>query len=142
MPIKLEQLQQPNAEDIKDLVKIYQDYPDTADYSPEQLQQWLAENLQKGKQLLVGRFNSRLAVAGFLTETADSGLELSQLCVRKATRQRGVARQLIQLLMLSPLLLNKSLSLSASAEPCPLDTLLKELGFTSQGASRVLEPMP
>ena len=138
MPVKLEQLQQPNAEDLKDLIKIYLDYPDTADYSEQQLQQWINSNLSDGKQLLVGRFNSRLATAAWLQQSGQQ-LSLSQLCVRKATRQRGVARQLLQLLTQSPLIAGHSVHIANGADNCPISQLLAELGFKADASGWLFE---
>ena len=94
MPVYFENAAQPSAQDLADLEKIYADAPSwlLAPYADAAalLQQGLANDT-----LVVGRFNSRLLGAALLEKHADRWL-LSHLCVRELTRNRGVARRILQ----------------------------------------------
>ncbi|MCQ4348301.1 PanM family protein [Pseudomonas stutzeri] len=93
MPVIVEAVTQPSAQDRTDLEKIYADapawllapYPDAAAL--------IDAGLAEGR-LLAGRFNDRLLGAALLGEDA-TGCVLSHLCVRKITRGRGVAARLV-----------------------------------------------
>lgn len=94
MPVYFEDAVEFSAQDLADLEKIYADAPD-----------WLlppyatgAALIQHGIQhnsLVTARFNSRLLGAALLDKQAQVWT-LSHLCVRALTRQRGVARRLIE----------------------------------------------
>ena len=94
MPVYFESAEQPSTQDLADLEKIYADAPS-----------WLlppyidaAALLQHGlnnKTLVTGRFNSRLLGAGLLEKHSERWL-LSHLCVRELTRNRGVARRIVE----------------------------------------------
>lgn len=94
MPVVVELIREPAAQDRLDLAKIYVDapawllqpYPDT--------EAMIAASLADGA-LLAGRFNDRLLGAARLERHAD-GWRLSHLCVRKLTRRRGVGRRLLE----------------------------------------------
>ncbi len=93
MPVIVETVAQPNAQDRADLEKIYADapawllapYPDAAS---------LIDAGVAGGWLIAGRFNARLLGAAWLRQDAG-GWNLSHLCVRKITRGRGVGQRLI-----------------------------------------------
>lgn len=93
MPVIVEAVTQPSAQDRTDLEKIYADapawllapYPDAAAL--------IDAGLAEGR-LIAGRFNDRLLGAVLLGEDAQ-GCMLSHLCVRKITRGRGVAARLL-----------------------------------------------
>ena len=93
MPVIVETVVQPSAQDRSDLEKIYADapawllapYPDAAS---------LIDAGLAGGWLIAGRFNARLLGAAWLCQDAD-GWNLSHLCVRKITRGRGVGQRLI-----------------------------------------------
>lgn len=93
MPVIVEAVTQPSAQDRSDLEKIYADapawllapYPDAAAL----IDAGLAES-----RLLAGRFNDRLLGAAWVERKAD-GWQLSRLCVRKLTRGRGVGQRLL-----------------------------------------------
>jgi GNAT superfamily N-acetyltransferase len=93
MPVIVEAVVQPSAQDRTDLEKIYADapawllapYPDAAGL--------IEAGLARGC-LIAGRFNDRLLGAAWLQQDA-SGWRLSHLCVRKITRGRGVGQRLI-----------------------------------------------
>jgi ribosomal protein S18 acetylase RimI-like enzyme len=94
MPVIVELLNQVTDQDQQDLQKIYRDAP-----------QWLFEPFTGDAQLIetcllegsmiAGRFNDRLLGAARLHR--NPGIwHLSQLCVRKITRRRGVAERLVR----------------------------------------------
>lgn len=93
MPVIVEAVVQPSAQDRTDLEKIYADapawllapYPDAASL--------IEAGLARGC-LIAGRFNDRLLGAAWLEQTAD-GWRLAHICVRKITRGRGVGQRLI-----------------------------------------------
>lgn len=102
MPIYLDWLDEPNEQDRIDLDKLYLD-------APEQWQQdngqplnahWAAAHVNPQTKLAMGRFNDRVVAAVWLIQQSETSSQsyqftLDKLCVRKITRQRGVAKQLI-----------------------------------------------
>ena len=93
MPVYFESAEQPSAQDLADLEKIYLDAPNWlllpfAD-AAALIQHALSQN-----SLVTARFNSRLLGAAVLDKHADRWL-LSHLCVRELTRKRGVARRML-----------------------------------------------
>ena len=93
MPVYFESAEQPSTQDLADLEKIYLDAPAwlIAPFTnpAELIQQGLTDNT-----LVTARFNSRLLGAALLDKQAQRWL-LSHLCVRALTRNRGVARRLV-----------------------------------------------
>lgn len=94
MPVFLEQISTPTAEDLDDLNKIYADYPD---FEQQNINQWLINTLEGPQLLFAGRLNGRILAAIWASPSAQDWT-VDQLCVRAITRRRGVARQLIELL--------------------------------------------
>lgn len=92
MPIVVESLCEASYQDQQDLQKIYRDAPDwlLAPFADE-LQ--LIEQGLRESSLIAGRFNDRLLGAACLQRQPEVW-HLSQLCVRKITRRRGVAERL------------------------------------------------
>ncbi len=93
MPVYFESAEQPSAQDLADLEKIYLDAPSWlllpfAD-AAGLIQHGLSQNT-----LVTARFNSRLLGAALLDKQTDRWL-LSHLCVRELTRKRGVARRML-----------------------------------------------
>ncbi|KIH86088.1 acetyl-CoA sensor PanZ family protein [Pseudomonas batumici] len=93
MPIVVESLTEATYQDQQDLQKIYQDAPPWL-FAPQADGQQLIETALADGSLIAGRFNDRLLGAARLERRADFWL-LSQLCVRKVTRRRGVAERLV-----------------------------------------------
>jgi GNAT superfamily N-acetyltransferase len=93
MPIVVESLIEVSYQDQQDLHKIYRDAPDwlLAPFADDL--QLIEHGLRDGK-LIAGRFNDRLLGAARLERQPEVWL-LSQLCVRKITRRRGVAERLV-----------------------------------------------
>lgn len=93
MPVIVEHLTQPSAQDRLDLTKIYADAPHWL-LPPYASAEALIEAGLACGQLIAGRFNDRLLGAAWLMQDGD-GWRLSHLCVRKLTRGRGVATRLV-----------------------------------------------
>lgn len=87
MPVFLEKISEPTEQDLIDLKKIYADYP---------MHEGQPFSLDKAKgEIFAGRFNDRLLGA---FEVADKGshVVVVYLCVRKVTRNRHVARDMLR----------------------------------------------
>lgn len=93
MPVIVEAVTQPSAQDRLDLEKIYADAPAWL-LTPHANAQTLIDAGLAGGRLIAGRFNDRLLGAAWL-EPGSDGWRLSHLCVRKITRGRGVAARLV-----------------------------------------------
>lgn len=129
MPVILELIHQPDATDLADLEKIYADYslPPVATIAD-----WLFDQRDTGKTLIGGRFNGRLLGALWLQQS-DGRIE--HLCVRAATRRRGTARQLLQLLQQKSAQFQLPGLRVSNADQ--LSALWQELGFTREGSDWV-----
>ena len=93
MPVIVETVSAPSAQDRSDLEKIYADAPDWLLPPFADAAELIGQAIARG-QLLAGRFNDRLLGAALL-ENGEDHWRLSHLCVRKVTRQRGVGRRLV-----------------------------------------------
>ncbi|VVN17048.1 PanD maturation factor [Pseudomonas fluorescens] len=93
MPIIVELLNEATYQDQQDLQKIYRDAPDWL-FAPFAADVQLIECCLQDGSLIGGRFNDRLLGAARLQRHQDVW-HLSQLCVRKITRRRGVAERLV-----------------------------------------------
>lgn len=93
MPVIVEAVTQPSAQDLTDLQKIYADAPDWLLPPHADAAALIDAGLASGR-LIAGRFNDRLLGAAWL-EPGPDGWKLSHLCVRKLTRGRGVAARLV-----------------------------------------------
>ncbi|MFJ7284810.1 acetyl-CoA sensor PanZ family protein [Pseudomonas sp. NPDC099000] len=93
MPIKIELLHEATYQDQQDLQKIYRDAPDWL-FAPFSGDLQLIEGCLGDGSLIAGRFNDRLLGAARLQRHSDVW-HLSQICVRKITRRRGVAERLV-----------------------------------------------
>jgi GNAT superfamily N-acetyltransferase len=93
MPIVVEHLQSPTAQDRQDLEKIYRDAPSEL-FAPFASAAALIETSLSENTLIAARFNDRLLGAARLIRN-DSPFLLSHLCVRALTRRRGVAERLV-----------------------------------------------
>ncbi|APC16465.1 GNAT family N-acetyltransferase [Pseudomonas frederiksbergensis] len=93
MPIVVESLNEPSYQDQQDLQKIFHDAPRWL-IAPFNDELQLIETSLRDGSLIAGRFNDRLLGAARLHRKQDIW-QLSQLCVRKITRRRGVAERLI-----------------------------------------------
>ena len=93
MPITVETLGAATYQDQQDLLKIYRDAPDWL-FKPFVDDARLLEQCLADGSLIAGRFNDRLLGAARL-QRHDDVWYLSQLCVRKITRRRGVAERIV-----------------------------------------------
>ncbi len=120
MPVILEVINRPDANDLADLEKIYADYP----LPPvKSLSDWIDAQREAGQTLIAGRFNGHLLASLFV----DKNGQITHLCVRASTRRRGTARQLLQLLQASAAQFQLP-KLEARDET--LAPLWQQLGFT------------
>lgn len=94
MPVYFESAEQPSAQDLADLEKIYLDAPSWLIAPYGDATALIQHGLQQNT-LVTARFNSRLLGSGLLEKQPQRWL-LSHLCVRELTRNRGVARRLLQ----------------------------------------------
>ncbi|MGJ7515131.1 acetyl-CoA sensor PanZ family protein [Pseudomonas baetica] len=94
MPIVVESLNEATHQDQQDLQKIYRDAPQWL-FAPFAGDAHLIETCLQEGSLIAGRFNDRLLGAARLQRHPDVW-HLSQLCVRKITRRRGVAERLVR----------------------------------------------
>ncbi|AJQ92261.1 acetyl-CoA sensor PanZ family protein [Gynuella sunshinyii] len=94
MSFQVEVIDSPSAEDRSDLIKIYNDAPqrilDTL--TPEQLVDHLLS--ARGYTLYAARYNGRLLGAAVL-HPWTKGLRMRYLVVRKVSRRKGVAIELL-----------------------------------------------
>lgn len=126
MPVHLEFVQLPSSQDQTDLRKIYADAPDWLLAPYDSAEALLASNLQQG-QLVGARFNARLLGAAILDRTT-SRWQVSHLCVRAVTRQRGVARRLLDELQREAASQGASLSMALPRHQPWLEDLAGHLG--------------
>ncbi|WP_025128395.1 acetyl-CoA sensor PanZ family protein [Pseudomonas sp. PH1b] len=94
MTIVVEPLQNASYQDQQDLQKIHQDAPHWL-LAPHGDALQLIEHGLLGGELVVARLNERLLGAARL-QRHSGGWHLSQLCVRKITRRRGIAERLVR----------------------------------------------
>lgn len=90
MPVHLEWVKQPTEQDLTDLQKLLDDAPEDWHLRDTDLQSYLAAH----PQLAAGRFNDRL-IALAEVSAHNNACKIERLLVRKVTRNRGVARQLL-----------------------------------------------
>lgn len=137
LPVYLEWVEQPSEQDWVDLEKLYKETP-TAWFQAlgvDSVQEYVA--LYQGNQkdrLAAGRFNDRLLSTARLS-AVDGGFEVSQLCVRSVTRQRGVAHQMM--IRLAQWADEHGCSLVVQddqSELSKLITKLKDYGFSQEGS--------
>ncbi|MEM8594421.1 MAG: acetyl-CoA sensor PanZ family protein [Pseudomonadota bacterium] len=93
MPIYIEALapETMNADDVGAIQTIYQDYPNSTPV--ERFEAWRMQQLDDNWSLWAARFNDRLLGAAW-TQQDDHALSIHDVCVRRITRNRGVARRL------------------------------------------------
>ena len=129
MPVLLEQISQPNPQDIEDLRKIYSDYPSIGDSTADG---WLEQQFEKPGFLMAGRFNGRLLAALWVTPINTAGnndWSLEHLCVRNITRRRGVASQLIKLLCVKAHKEHRQITVNNNTTTEATQALLATIGF-------------
>ena len=136
LPVYLEWVEQPSEQDWIDLEKLYKETPAQwfDELNVDSVQGYVA--LHQGSQpskLAAGRFNDRLLTTARLN-AVEAGYEISQLCVRSVTRQRGVAHQMM--IRLTQWADEQACSLMVQDSASELSTLitkLKDYGFSLDG---------
>ncbi|MEO4048918.1 acetyl-CoA sensor PanZ family protein [Pseudomonas sp. CAU 1711] len=93
MPVLLEIVSRPSAQDHSDLGKVYADAPDWLLAPYASIDALLADGIGSGR-LIAGRLDGRLLGAALL-ERGEAHWRLSHLCVRKPDRKRGVGRRIL-----------------------------------------------
>lgn len=126
MPVFLEHVKAPSEQDLGDLQKIFDDYPTPLRWPS--LQQNVANN--PAMAVYAGRFNSRLLGACTVREE-NNALIIEHLCVRKVTRGRNVARDIIRIILRD--LPAREYRVPVCMEDAGIDKLLSNAGFTRQG---------
>ena len=119
MPVLVETLHAPSAQDYLDLANIYADAPAWLLVPYGNAEALITAGLAQGN-LLVGRFNDRLLGAALL-QRQPANWYLSHLCVRRLTRRRGVARRLLEVAQAQAQAAGQRLQLAAAtdqAEAC------------------------
>lgn len=125
MPVVLEKVDNPSEQDLIDLEKLYNDYP--TDFRFSNLQQLLSDNPELS--LYGARFNARLLGAVTTQQTGDN-IKLDHLCVRKVTRQRNVARELLR--QLTATLDSSTFHFESCIDEPSIDALFAAIKFTKQ----------
>ncbi|BCD85263.1 hypothetical protein PSm6_16700 [Pseudomonas solani] len=93
MPVIVETPDRISDQDRNDLARIYADAPEWL-FAPFAGTEDLVTSALAEGSLVTGRFNDRLLGAALL-QRGEGHWQLSHLCVRTITRQRGVARRLL-----------------------------------------------
>lgn len=132
MPVIVQHLTQPSGQDRQDLLKIYADAPDWLLAPFADADELVTLGLAEGR-LLTGRFNDRLLGAAWI-ERDDDTWRLSRLCVRQVTRNRGVARRLLEEAQRLAVLQGAALRLSAPRDQPEVAHFAEHLGLTLEPA--------
>lgn len=130
MPVVVQHLTQPSEQDRQDLLKIYADAPQWLLPPFADAEALVTRGLAEGR-LLTGRFNDRLLGAAWI-ERDDDTWRLSRLCVRQLTRNRGVARRLLEEAQRLAILQGAALRLIAAVDQPQAADFAHHLGLTLQ----------
>lgn len=115
-----------DAQAQQDLQRIYADAP--ADRLPGAVDDFIHDHLVAGHCFGCARFNDRLLGAVAIRSDSEAWW-LSQLCVRKTTRRRGVGSRLLALVSSAAHQEGRQLRAPASQLPLPDQLLLTRLGY-------------
>lgn len=132
MPVVVQHLTQPSEQDRQDLLKIYADAPQWLLAPFADAEQLVTRGLAEGR-LFTGRFNDRLLGAAWIERHGDTW-RLSRLCVRQVTRQRGVARRLLEEAQRLAVLQGAALRLTAPHGQPEAMSFAEHLGLTLEPA--------
>ncbi|MFV3415647.1 aspartate 1-decarboxylase autocleavage activator PanM [Pseudomonas nitroreducens] len=132
MPVVVQHLTQPSDQDRQDLLKIYADAPQWLLAPFADAEALVTRGLAEGR-LFTGRFNDRLLGAAWI-EHDSSSWRLSRLCVRQLTRNRGVARRLLEEVQRLAILQGAALRLSAPDDQPEAMRFAEHLGLTLETA--------
>lgn len=132
MPVTLQTVDQARwdacEQERVDLLRIYADAPEERMRvdSPET---FILQHLEARHFFACARFNDRLLGAVAIEVAADGAWWLSQLCVHKSTRRRGVGSRLIALMGELASEQGRVLRIATAALPLPDRILLSKLGY-------------
>ncbi|PRY66907.1 acetyltransferase (GNAT) family protein [Vreelandella songnenensis] len=111
-----------------DLVRIYEDAP--KERVPTQaVLPFIEQHLEAGHFFACAHFNDHLLGAAAIQEAPDRAWWLSELCVRKTTRRRGVGSRLAALLGEQALQEGRKLRIETASLPLADQLLLSKLGY-------------
>ena len=122
-----------------DLQRIYLDAP--AERLPAAVDDFIRDHLSAGHFFGCARFNDRLLGAVAVRSDPDAWW-LSQMCVRKTTRRRGVGSRLLALISRSAHDRGCQLRVPASQLPMPDQMLLSRLGYRLHATGNYFELDP
>ncbi|MYL25016.1 acetyl-CoA sensor PanZ family protein [Vreelandella massiliensis] len=111
-----------------DLVRIYQDAPDDR-MPPHTVEPFIEQHLKAQHAFACALFNARLLGAVALKEAEDGAWWLSDLCVRKTTRRRGVGSRLMALLAEQAYAEGRAVRIKTASLPLADRVLLSKLGY-------------
>ncbi|AMC99651.1 MULTISPECIES: acetyl-CoA sensor PanZ family protein [Halomonas] len=128
-----------DAQARQDLQRIYADAPAARLSAP--VDDFIQHHLEAGHFFGCARFNDRLLGAVAVSADAEAWW-LSELCVRKTTRRRGVGSRLLALV--SSAAADRGLDLRAPASQLPMadQLLLSRLGYRLHAAGNYFELAP
>ncbi|MDN6856429.1 aspartate 1-decarboxylase autocleavage activator PanM [Pseudomonas sp. CAN2814] len=132
MPVVVQHLTQPSDQDRQDLLKIYADAPQWLLAPFADAGELVERGLAEGR-LFTGRFNDRLLGAAWVERNGDTW-RLSRLCVRQVTRNRGVARRLLEESQRLAILQGAALRLTAPGDQPEPARFAAHLGLTLETA--------
>ncbi|OJA05586.1 acetyl-CoA sensor PanZ family protein [Halomonas sp. QHL1] len=111
-----------------DLMRIYQDAPQERMPTPT-VEPFIEQHFAGQHFFACALFNDRLLGAVAIKEGEDRAWWLSELCVRKTTRRRGVGSRLMALLGEQAKQENRVLRIATSTLPLADRVLLSKLGY-------------
>ncbi|MET1079624.1 MAG: aspartate 1-decarboxylase autocleavage activator PanM [Pseudomonas sp.] len=127
MPVIVEVLHSPTAQDRSDLRKVYADAPAWLLAPHADADDLIEAGLRRG-ELLAGRFNDRLLGAALLRR-GETHWQLSHLCVRQLTRRRGVGQRLLDEALRLTTTAGATLHLAAPADHLESQALAARCGL-------------
>lgn len=111
-----------------DLIRIYEDAPQERMPTPT-VAPFIEQHLKGQHFFACAHFNDRLLGAVAIKEAVDHAWLLSELCVRKPTRRRGVGTRLMALLGEQAKQEGRVLRIETSSLPLADRVLLSKLGY-------------
>jgi len=130
MPVTLQQVDQAaweaDAQVRLDLARIYADAP--AERLPLPVDEFIRDHLASGHLFSCARFNDRL-LGAVAVKSDHNAWWLSNLCVRRTTRRRGVGSRLLALVSENAHAAGRRLYADSSRLPVADQMLLTRLGY-------------
>ena len=145
MPVTLQIVDQArwdaDAQAQLDLVRIYHDAPQER-MPAETVESFIDQHLSAEHCFGCAHFNDRLLGAVAMVKGEDSAWWLSDLCVRKTTRRRGVGSRLMALLAEWSMDQNNILRIETTTLPMADRMLVSKLGYRQVDASAKAPGVP